>query len=91
MYEKLHILSPLVDAREFLFIHCCKQLDHKTWIMLDVSYDLLKEIQTCAPSYAWKFPSGCIIQDMGYRTSLVRITSSHNSLKTLIFFYVWSR
>uniref|UniRef100_A0A3Q7IDT6 START domain-containing protein n=1 Tax=Solanum lycopersicum TaxID=4081 RepID=A0A3Q7IDT6_SOLLC len=71
MYEKLHILSPLVDAREFLFIHCCKQLDHKTWIMLDVSYDLLKEIQTCAPSYAWKFPSGCIIQDMGYRTSLI--------------------
>nr|XP_025883707.1 homeobox-leucine zipper protein HDG8-like [Solanum lycopersicum] len=70
MYEKLHIFSPLVDAREFFFIRCCKQLDNTTWIMLDVSYDLFKEIQTCAPSYAWKFPSGCIIQDMGDRTSL---------------------
>ncbi|XP_015089790.1 homeobox-leucine zipper protein HDG8-like [Solanum pennellii] len=71
MYEKLHILSPLVDAREFFFIRCCKQLDHTTWIMVDVSYDLFKEIQTGAPSYAWKFPSGCIIQDMGDHTSLV--------------------
>ncbi|KAH0722322.1 hypothetical protein KY290_005003 [Solanum tuberosum] len=71
MYEKLHILSPLVESRDFFFIRCCKQLNHTTWIMMDVSYDLFKEIQTCAPSYAWKFPSGCLIPDMGDRKSLV--------------------
>ncbi|KAH0751768.1 hypothetical protein KY285_004916 [Solanum tuberosum] len=71
MYEKLYILSPLVESRDFFFIRCCKQLNHTTWIMMDASYDLFKEIQTCAPSYAWKFPSGCLIQDMGDRKSLV--------------------
>uniref|UniRef100_M1B3L6 Homeobox protein GLABRA2 n=1 Tax=Solanum tuberosum TaxID=4113 RepID=M1B3L6_SOLTU len=71
MYEKLHILSPLVEARDFVFIRCCKQLDQTTWIMVDVSYDLFKEIKTCAPSYAWKFPSGCVIQDTGDGKSMV--------------------
>ncbi|TMX05105.1 hypothetical protein EJD97_002311 [Solanum chilense] len=65
MYEKLHILSPLVEAREFFFIRCCRQLDATTWIMVDVSYDIFNEIQSGAPCYSWKFPSGCVIQDMG--------------------------
>ncbi|KAK4369740.1 hypothetical protein RND71_009215 [Anisodus tanguticus] len=64
MYEKLHILSPLVGAREFFFIRCCRQIDLTTWIMVDVSYDVFKEIQSGGPSY-WKFPSGCVIQDLG--------------------------
>nr|XP_010327374.2 homeobox-leucine zipper protein HDG8-like [Solanum lycopersicum] len=71
MYEKMHILSPLVEAREFVFIRCCKQLQPTTWIMVDVSYDLFKEIQICAPSYAWKFPSGCLIQEIGDGRSVV--------------------
>ncbi|KAK6774935.1 hypothetical protein RDI58_025936 [Solanum bulbocastanum] len=65
MYEKLHILSPLVEARDFFFIRYCRQIDPTTWIMVDVSYDLFNEIQSGVPSYSWKFPSGCAIQDMG--------------------------
>ncbi|KAH0654412.1 hypothetical protein KY289_032090 [Solanum tuberosum] len=71
MYEQLHILSPSVEAREFFIIRCCRKLDQTIWIMLDVSYDLFKEIQTHVPSYAWKFPSGCAIQDMGNGGSMV--------------------
>ncbi|XP_060185579.1 homeobox-leucine zipper protein ROC8-like [Lycium barbarum] len=70
MYEKLHILSPLVGARDFFFIRCCRQIDLTTWIMVDVSYDIFKEIQSGGPSF-WKFPSGCIIQDLGNGKSQV--------------------
>uniref|UniRef100_A0A3Q7I2H3 START domain-containing protein n=1 Tax=Solanum lycopersicum TaxID=4081 RepID=A0A3Q7I2H3_SOLLC len=65
MYEKLHILSPLVEAREFLFIRGCRQLDATTWIMVDISYDIFNDIQSGEPYYSLKFPSGCAIQDMG--------------------------
>ncbi|XP_055816304.1 homeobox-leucine zipper protein HDG8-like [Solanum dulcamara] len=71
MYEKLHVLSPLVEARDFFFIRCCRQLDLTTWIMVDVSYDLFNEIQSGVPSYSWKFPSGCAIEDLGNGQSMV--------------------
>ena len=76
MYEKLHILSPLVEAREFFFIRGCRQLDATTWIMVDISYDIFNDIQSDVPSCSWKFPSGCAIQDMGNGQSKVRIISS---------------
>uniref|UniRef100_A0A3Q7IYE6 START domain-containing protein n=1 Tax=Solanum lycopersicum TaxID=4081 RepID=A0A3Q7IYE6_SOLLC len=44
MYEKLHILSPLVEAREFFFIRCCRQLNETTWIIVDISYDMFNDI-----------------------------------------------
>ncbi|KAK6780347.1 hypothetical protein RDI58_022531 [Solanum bulbocastanum] len=76
MYEKLHILSPLVEARDFFIIHCCRQLDPATWIMVDVSYDIFNEIQSGVPCYSWKFPSGCAIQDMGNYQSYLGGTCS---------------
>nr|XP_025883818.1 homeobox-leucine zipper protein HDG8-like [Solanum lycopersicum] len=45
MYEKMHILSPLVEAREFFFVRCCRQLD-ATWIMVDISYDIFNDIHS---------------------------------------------
>uniref|UniRef100_K4CTU6 START domain-containing protein n=1 Tax=Solanum lycopersicum TaxID=4081 RepID=K4CTU6_SOLLC len=71
MYEKLHILSPLVGAREFFFIRGCRQLDATTWILVDISYDIFNDIQSGVPSYSWKFPSGCAIKDMGNGQSKV--------------------
>uniref|UniRef100_K4CTJ8 HD-Zip IV C-terminal domain-containing protein n=1 Tax=Solanum lycopersicum TaxID=4081 RepID=K4CTJ8_SOLLC len=65
MYEKLQILYPLVEAREFFFMRYCRQLDATTWIMVDVSYDIFNEIQSGAPCYSLKFQTGCAIQDMG--------------------------
>ncbi|KAL3630382.1 hypothetical protein CASFOL_023366 [Castilleja foliolosa] len=64
MYEKVHVLSPLVAPREFFFIRYCAQLNPTTWVMVDVSYDFMKGFQDAAPTRSWKFPSGCMIEDM---------------------------
>ncbi|KAL6523002.1 hypothetical protein OROMI_031350 [Orobanche minor] len=64
MYEKVHVLSPLVAAREFFFIRYCRQLNPSTWVMVDVSYDFIKGFQDGAPTRSWKLPSGCMIKDM---------------------------
>ncbi|KAL3845072.1 hypothetical protein ACJIZ3_002475 [Penstemon smallii] len=64
MYAKMHILSPLVSPREFFFIRYCRQLNSNTWVMVDVSYDFIKELQDAAPTRSWKLPSGCMIEDL---------------------------
>ncbi|XP_047964448.1 homeobox-leucine zipper protein HDG11-like [Salvia hispanica] len=71
MYEKRHILSPLVAPREFFFIRYCRQLNSSTWMMVDVSYDFIKELQDADPMRSWKLPSGCMIQDMSNGKSAV--------------------
>ncbi|KAL2521930.1 Homeobox-leucine zipper protein HDG11 [Forsythia ovata] len=71
MYEKMHILSPLVPAREFFFIRYCRQLNSKMWIMVDVSYEFIKEFQDASSSPSWKLPSGCMIEDMSNGKSTV--------------------
>ncbi|XP_065858204.1 homeobox-leucine zipper protein ROC8-like isoform X2 [Euphorbia lathyris] len=62
MYEQLHILSPLVPPREFYFLRLCQQVEPDMWVISDISYDFFKE--TNSPSWAWKLPSGCMIQEM---------------------------
>lgn len=64
MYEKMHILSPLVAPREFFLIRYCRQLNASTWVMVDVSYDFIKQLQDAAPTRSWKLPSGCMIEDI---------------------------
>ncbi|PIN06598.1 hypothetical protein CDL12_20846 [Handroanthus impetiginosus] len=71
MYEKMHVLSPLVAPREFFFIRYCRQLNSSTWVMVDVSHDFIKELQDAAPTRCWKLPSGCIIEDMSNGKSTV--------------------
>ncbi|KAL7104189.1 hypothetical protein ACP275_08G228200 [Erythranthe tilingii] len=69
MYEKMHILSPLVAPREFFFIRYCRQLNASTWVMVDVSYDFIKQIQDAAPTRSWKLPSGFMIEEMSNEKS----------------------
>ncbi|GER27243.1 homeobox-leucine zipper family protein, partial [Striga asiatica] len=64
MYEKEHVLSPLVAPREFFFVRYCRQLNQTKWLMVDVSYDFLRGFQDGAPTHSWKLPSGCMIEDM---------------------------
>lgn len=71
MYEKMHILSPLVAPREFFFIRYCRQFNLNTWMMVDVSYDFMKELQDAAPTRSWKLPSGCMIEDLPNGKSFV--------------------
>ncbi|XP_028759222.1 homeobox-leucine zipper protein HDG11-like [Neltuma alba] len=62
MYEEMHILSPLVAPREFCFIRYCQQVDAGVWVIADVSFDSLRD--NIPISRTWKFPSGCMIQEM---------------------------
>uniref|UniRef100_A0A3Q7I3X9 START domain-containing protein n=1 Tax=Solanum lycopersicum TaxID=4081 RepID=A0A3Q7I3X9_SOLLC len=90
MYEKLHILSPLVEAREFFFIRGCRQLDATTWIMVDISYDIFNDIHSGVPSYSWKFPSGCAIQDMGNGQSKEMLVLEETSINEMGAFLVYA-
>lgn len=67
MYGQMHCLSPLVEPRECYFLRYCLQIIVGLWVIVDVSYDcsdFLAEYRTNSPSLVWKFPSGCMIQDM---------------------------
>ncbi|KAL3525079.1 hypothetical protein ACH5RR_013451 [Cinchona calisaya] len=64
MHEKLHVLSPLIAPRESMFLRYIQQLDSTTWVIANISYDCFKEQEDASSSRSWKFPSGCIIQDM---------------------------
>ncbi|KAL8476438.1 hypothetical protein ACS0TY_028926 [Phlomoides rotata] len=70
MYEKMHVLSPLVAPREFFFIRFIQHTAPATWVMVDVSYDFIKHLQD-NPSRSWKLPSGCMIQDKSHGKSFV--------------------
>lgn len=85
MYEKMHILSPLVAPREFFLIRYCRQLNASTWVMVDVSYDFIKQLQDAAPTRSWKLPSGCMIEDISNGKSNV------SSITPLIFslLFLW--
>ncbi|CAN6879752.1 unnamed protein product [Brassica oleracea] len=61
MLEELQVLSPLVPTREFSVLRYCQQVEHGTWAIVNVSYELPQFI-THARSY--RFPSGCLIQDL---------------------------
>ncbi|KAK4721231.1 hypothetical protein R3W88_011464 [Solanum pinnatisectum] len=84
MYEKLHILSPVLEARDYFFICYCRKFDQTTWIMVDVSYDLIKDIQSGEPSHAWKFPSGCVIRDMDNGESMMKKIQVHNIFRNML-------
>ncbi|KAI4320262.1 hypothetical protein MLD38_033762 [Melastoma candidum] len=58
---RMHVLSPLVPPREFLFFRHCHRIDAGSWIIVDVSFDDPK--LDVPPNRAWRLPSGCLIQD----------------------------
>lgn len=68
MNAKMHILSPLVPAREFFFVRYCKQVEAGVWVISDVSLPLSTYDNTVN---TWKFPSGCVIQETNEGTSKV--------------------
>ncbi|KAK7399839.1 hypothetical protein VNO78_11032 [Psophocarpus tetragonolobus] len=59
---EIHILSPLVPTREFLFLRYCKQIAVGVWAIGDVSLDSLTYKTTV--TRAWRLPSGCLIQEI---------------------------
>ncbi|XP_061339720.1 homeobox-leucine zipper protein HDG11-like [Gastrolobium bilobum] len=63
MYEEMHVLSPIVPSREFYFLRYCHQVEAGIWVIVDVSFDYLKEEDDPFNplSRSWRFPSGCMI------------------------------
>ncbi|KAL0801724.1 hypothetical protein Bca101_056900 [Brassica carinata] len=61
MYEEIEVLSPLVATREFCELRYCQMIEQGSWIVVNVSYHLP---QFVSQSHSYKFPSGCLIQDM---------------------------
>ncbi|XP_038880417.1 homeobox-leucine zipper protein HDG11-like isoform X2 [Benincasa hispida] len=62
MYQQMHIFSPLVSPRDFYFLRHCQQIELGVWVIVDVSYEILKDCVTSAR--CWRLPSGCLIQEM---------------------------
>ncbi|CAA7032802.1 unnamed protein product [Microthlaspi erraticum] len=62
IWEQLHILSPLVPARDFMIVRCCQKIDEGTWIVADVSHSIVNFDQVNASCF--KRPSGCLIQTL---------------------------
>ncbi|CAE5965958.1 unnamed protein product [Arabidopsis arenosa] len=60
IWEQLHILSPLVPAREFMIVRCCQEIEKGLWIIADVSHRPNFDFVNNAACY--KRPSGCLIQ-----------------------------
>ncbi|KFK41777.1 hypothetical protein AALP_AA2G170800 [Arabis alpina] len=61
LYEEMELLSPLVATREFCELRYCQQIEQGSWVVVNVSYDLP---QFVSHSQSYRFPSGCLIQDM---------------------------
>ncbi|KAF8111322.1 hypothetical protein N665_0076s0300 [Sinapis alba] len=61
MYEEMEVLSPFVATREFCELRYCQMIEQGSWIVVNVSYHLP---QFLSQSHSYKFPSGCLIQDM---------------------------
>ncbi|CAH8357215.1 unnamed protein product [Eruca vesicaria subsp. sativa] len=59
--EVLQVLSPLVPTREFSVLRYCQQIERGTWAIVNVSYEFP---QFMSHSRSYRFPSGCLIQDM---------------------------
>ncbi|KAJ8443533.1 hypothetical protein Cgig2_017016 [Carnegiea gigantea] len=60
IYEQMHLLSPLVQAREFYVLRYCQHIEMGTWVLADVSCDYLRGRSRISPTCCWKHPSGCI-------------------------------
>lgn len=82
----MEVLSPLVATREFCGLRYCQQIEQGSWIVVNVSYDLP---QFVSHSQSYRFPSGCLIQDMPNGYSKVN-SSSFLPLSTILCFMLGS-
>ncbi|XP_048129501.1 homeobox-leucine zipper protein ROC8-like [Rhodamnia argentea] len=69
IHSQMHVLSPLVPARDVYFLRRCQQIEPGKWVIVDVSYNQMKD--DASPYNTRRLPSGCLIQDMGNGCSKV--------------------
>lgn len=71
IHAQMHVLSPLVPAREVYFLRRCQQIELGMWVIVDVSYNYTTG--DACPYNTWRLPSGCVIQDIGNGCSKVKM------------------
>ncbi|KAL9235214.1 hypothetical protein vseg_009995 [Gypsophila vaccaria] len=64
IHEQMHVLSPLVQQREFYLLRYCQEIESGTWVIVDVSYNFSEGGSHASPTFCWKCPSGCMIEQM---------------------------
>ncbi|KAL5054760.1 hypothetical protein RYX36_035442 [Vicia faba] len=64
MHAKMHILSPLIPTRHTSFLRSCKQIEKDAWVIADVSSQSIRSLFDACLQNVWKFPSGCMIQEL---------------------------
>ena len=67
---RMHVLSPLVPARDVYFLRRCQQIELGMWVIVDVSSSFMTD--DACPYNTWRLPSGCVIQDMRNGCSKVK-------------------
>ncbi|CAH2070266.1 unnamed protein product [Thlaspi arvense] len=66
MQAEFQVMSPLVPNRKIKFLRYCKQHGDGLWAIVDVSCNVNREDENLKTYGGFKrFPSGCIIQDIG--------------------------
>ena len=88
MYEEVHMMTPMVAPREFVFVRYCHQPELGTWLICDASFVPLDT--TGIPAFTspfWKLPSGCLIQQLpnGFSKVINHYLSIYNSLYSLLY------
>ncbi|PWA38216.1 homeobox-leucine zipper protein HDG11 [Artemisia annua] len=70
MYKELQVTSPLVAKRKFTCLRTCKQIDQGTWVVADISYEPILNLNGYHSNYR-RLPSGCLIQSISEKLSKV--------------------
>ncbi|CAH8349141.1 unnamed protein product [Eruca vesicaria subsp. sativa] len=68
--QELHMLSPLVPARKFTIVRCCRKIEEGVWIIADVSHGIVYSNHQASQS-CYKRPSGVLIRALPYGRSKV--------------------
>ncbi|KAK7412829.1 hypothetical protein VNO78_04488 [Psophocarpus tetragonolobus] len=69
MFEQMHVLSPLVQPRDFQFLRYCQQIEEGVWVIADVSFDSYRQKKSFF--HSWRHPSGCMIQELPNGCSMI--------------------
>lgn len=75
MIEELQVLSPLVPTREFSVLRYCHQIKYGTWAIVKISYEFPPFI---SQSLSYRFPFGCLIQDISNYYSKVCVVCNYS-------------
>ncbi|XP_021742730.1 homeobox-leucine zipper protein HDG8-like [Chenopodium quinoa] len=65
IYQKMHILSPIISPREYILLQHCQQIKIGMWVIVNVSYNKFEgSDRSYSSTYYWNHPSGWMIEEL---------------------------